>query len=233
MCIESEKVVVKNCMIISGRFTCWDINVDLQEFVKRSDLSTVCALNIPNIEIIPQSFLDTYKIVHIDRNDVFNLKLFSDVQTKSLMSKTKWDTTFQNAISMFYNHSLLSKYLTNHKYANVLYTRPDIMITNPVDYETLNDLLCQKIPNDSVFIPSRSDWGGINDQMAICNKQTMIAYLNVFENIGKYVTKPNMFHPETLLLYHLKQIGVKIIRFDLKYELHHSRNLKSNRNLKN
>ena len=62
-------------MVISGRYIIWDINVPLQQFAKQMNLSTIYALNIPDNEIIPKSFSYTYNINHINRNNVFEMKL--------------------------------------------------------------------------------------------------------------------------------------------------------------
>jgi hypothetical protein len=52
-----------NIMVISGRFKLWDINTDLQSFIKNNKFHTICAIN--SSEYILSSFTrqDDVKII--------------------------------------------------------------------------------------------------------------------------------------------------------------------------
>ena len=110
------------------------------------------------------------------------------------------------------------------KYDNVIYNRFDLFISNDKDYSVIKNICSQYIPDNVIYIPTGCDHGGINDRMAIGNINTMTKYLSLYDSLHQFVRTLNVtFHPETLLLQHLKTENIKVERFDLKCFLHKNR----------
>ena len=216
-----------NIMVISGRFTLWDVNKDLQSYIKNNGFHTICSINSKEY-VFPSLLISNYNIVYHNINDVFNMKLLDKDTMIRINNHKARETPVDNVLSMYYNHYLNSQYLKTFdtKYKNVFYNRFDLFISNSKDYDILRSICNQDIPDDVIYIPTNFDFGGINDQMAIGNIQTMIKYLSLFESISHYINYDKiMFHPETLLKHHLITKKIQVKRFSLNYYLHKSRHL--------
>lgn len=62
------------------------------------------------------------------------------------------------------------------------------------------------------------DFGGICDQIAIGNNETMGVWMKMFEKIYDILEKTKNFHPETMLMYYLQEYNNFIIhRFYMNY----------------
>lgn len=79
----------------------------------------------------------------------------------------------------------------------------------------------QELPLTAEFsIPSEQfDYGGINDQIAWGDYEAMKQYSELHLKLGEYYNAGCVFHPETLLKYHLNQIGLIPQRPQFNYRL--------------
>lgn len=97
----------------------------------------------------------------------------------------------------------------------------DIVIKYRMDINNFNDNIIE-IENpitNTCYIPEGQDWGGINDQIAYGDFESMYKYCNVVNNIVNLCQSGVKFHPETLLLHHLEKEKLNIKRFKFNYTL--------------
>ena len=139
---------------------------------------------------------------------------------------TKYDgirgeTNIHNMICHFINKervfSLLEEYIEK---SNVNY---DIVLSLRIDIVFLQKNLFKNIlsirNDDIIYIPLENDWvGGINDQIAYGNINTMRKYNNIYKHIIHLLdNKLSIPHPESLTLANIKYHNLKIFRFQLYY----------------
>jgi len=137
--------------------------------------------------------------------------VFYDIYEKNaeLYANKAPETSVQNCWNMWHNifvgFSLLPKdadiYVRN---------RTDIVFTGPMNYEAYD------VSRRAVFIPSGNDyWYGINDQAAFGSYEVMKAYCSLYLNVQKYYDEGRIFHPESMLKWHLDQCGIEIVRLPI------------------
>lgn len=79
------------------------------------------------------------------------------------------------------------------------------------------------IKDDKLHIPIGQDWrGGINDQFAYGNKNTMHFYAQQF-NCITFICRNLPLHSETITRHTISLFKLKLERFPLKYELFQNR----------
>lgn len=123
------------------------------------------------------------------------------------------ETNPHNLMCMHYNRFNLYQMLLNHNYDLVISTRMDFIYdeTLSIDYEDI-------INNDYLYIPkTEADFGGINDQFAVGKLNSILLYSNLYSNLLNLLDSGVTFHPETLLMHHIKSSNIKIKRFSLQY----------------
>ena len=95
--------------------------------------------------------------------------------------------------------------------------RPDIEFTAPVRFEDYN------YEGLKVYIPEGHDyWGGVNDQFAFGNWESMRVYYSVYLNHGLIFKDGVEFHTERYTTENLKRNGVEIIRIPLTNHINRS-----------
>ncbi len=122
-------------------------------------------------------------------------------------------TNSANVISMFKCIYEAFQLIPN-EYDIVIYMRADEILSSSIEFE--------KLPDNAVFIPEGNDYErGINDQFAFGNYESMKKYCSLFENLTDYLdNKGVIFHPESLVKFHLEYQKLNIVRFPLIYTLH-------------
>jgi hypothetical protein len=120
-----------------------------------------------------------------------------------------------NMFSMFYNNKKCVELIENSstQYDVILRYRTEVCYQIPF-----------KIPDvitpNTVYIPNNYDWGGINDQIAYGDLESMKTYTELYDNIINYNQNYKIaIHPETLLKYHLQKNKMNIVRFEFDYSL--------------
>ena len=124
-----------------------------------------------------------------------------------------------NMCSMYYNNMKAFELIEQHsnenniKYDLVVKFRPDIMNDN------LPDLFLTEI--GEVYTPKEHSfgWPDINDMIAFGDFNSMKVYSTLYNHIDEYIDKQVLFHPETMLRYHLDDKGISIKNFSYIYEL--------------
>lgn len=131
--------------------------------------------------------------------------------------KTQWN-----------NYNTVSMYFHNKRAFIVLLERVpdvDIVLKYRSDIITNQKLeLPSSVSSNTIYVPDSNQWKGINDQIAYGDKESMKIYCGVYDKIEEYVKKNHVsFHPETLLLHHLKTENIKVETFNYKYHLNPKR----------
>ena len=97
-----------------------------------------------------------------------------------------------------------------------IYTRPDSCLNDNLN---LSEVL-KELDKFDLLLPKNGHWrNGVNDQFAIGKSAAMKTYLDVYNNLKKYIDNDILFHPETLLKFHLKSNGIKIGYLELDNQL--------------
>jgi hypothetical protein len=138
------------------------------------------------------------------------------------------ETNTKNFLSMAWGRWLLAQQMKQYEiwdqYDIFIYCRPDVCLNSPINFDELLPIL-EKF---DILVPSNGHHrGGVNDQLAI-GGQKMFTYLNLFSEIANYIGEKILFHPETMLLHHLKVHDVQlaaypfvnfIFRSDTKFDI--------------
>ncbi len=189
-------------VVFSGRATCYDESYDwFKQLSDNYDVDFYCSIST-ELDEYYQGFLDLYDI-----------KKYT-FENKPVDIHPKQD---KNAMSMFYNLKLAVDLIPLDDYDIILYARADIVCTQDIDLS-----VTQQYSDNVVFIPSKYDWTGINDQMAFGTPAAMFKYSRVFDNIDEYNTRGNLSpgaRPEKMLQVHLEASELIVKRFGLEYEL--------------
>lgn len=139
--------------------------------------------------------------------------------TELFMYEKADETNVYHTYSMFYHNfrcmTLIEKYskLYNIKFDLVVKLRTDLGSNSffPIE-NTIND--------NSVYIPFGSDWGGINDQIAYGNFNSMKIYSDCVHYIPHMCENGTRYHPETLLNKYLIN-RLNIYRYNYMYSIHY------------
>ena len=138
------------------------------------------------------------------------------------------ETIVNNVLSMFMARKKLMaacnslNVFQDGTYDIYIYSRPDSCLSGDLD---IGEIL-KKLDKCDLLIPKNGHWReGVNDQLAIGKSAAMKIYLDVYTNLNKYIDDDVLFHPETLLKYHLKANGIKVGYLELDNHLFRSENL--------
>jgi hypothetical protein len=138
------------------------------------------------------------------------------------------ETIVNNVLSMFMARKKLMAACNSHNvfkdgaYDIYIYTRSDSCLSGDLDVRKI----LKKLDKYDLLVPKNGHWReGINDQFAIGKSAAIKIYLDVYTNLNKYIVDDVLFHPETLLKYHLRANGIKVGYLELDNYLFRSENL--------
>ena len=196
-------------VFFSGRVLDYEINNEWIQLFKIHfgnlfNIDYFCSIN-SKLDDYHKKFLKIYNI----QAKCYNFEKY--VLDKTLQNKN----VNPNMFSMFYNNKKCVELIENSstQYDVILRYRTEVCYQIPF-----------KIPDvikpNTVYIPNNYDWGGINDQIAYGDLESMKTYTELYDNINNYNRKYNItIHPETLLKYHLQKNKMNIVRFEFDYSL--------------
>ncbi len=140
--------------------------------------------------------------------------------SKNIIYK-RYETNVHNTLSMYYSnkkaYELIDKYQkeNNIRFDQIIKFRPDIInIQLPIFPECIED--------NTIYTYNDYHYGGLNDQIAIGNIESMTKYCNLYDSIEKYINNI-VFHPESLLLYHILVNNINVKFIDYPYTLDNRR----------
>ena len=201
---------MKIAILISGRLTSYDKHY--QNII--DNLGEGCEIDFyagiseePINEKLLDGFLKLYKPIAWKYSDKPLLDIdFSKVKSGKNLAPIK-----KNVMYMWRNRDNV-KELLKGEYDWIISTRIDIFYKNKLDYSDLDA--------DSVNIPKGSDFGGYQDKIAIAKQLLMVEYLDVYDNLKKYVVDDKRtIEPETLVKYHLKNKNINVKRCLLYHQI--------------
>lgn len=192
----------------------YNINKEkLKEYEKKYNIIHFCSLNIDaNSEEFINNFCKDFNI----SKDRINIEK-TIIPDKILSSDIKIEGNINNMYSMFYHNykciELINKYQEkyNYKFDIIMKYRSDIYSRNTIDFEN--------IEKETIYIPRDADYGGINDQIAYGDFDSMYLYSKCNINFLECGKQRCRFHPESVLLQHLQNEKLKIVRIDFNYNL--------------
>jgi hypothetical protein len=115
-----------------------------------------------------------------------------------------------NVASHWYNKrrvfELVENYQQTHNvnYDMYISTRLDLFFHNPLNYQELRE----KVKLNGIII------SGNEDVLAVGNASSMKQYMDCYTNIHHLLCNGVPFHPETLMMHHLRMIRLPIINFN-------------------
>jgi hypothetical protein len=120
----------------------------------------------------------------------------------------------RNVYSMFYHNK---KCMDMINASNMHF---DVVVKYRGDIHDVNSEFIIEMPNENtIYIPQGADWGGINDQIAYGNKESMTKYSECVNKMIDYCKSNTRYHPETLLLRHIQEMNLFVKRFNYHYFL--------------
>ena len=203
---------MKIAILISGRLTSYDKHY--QNII--DNLGEGCEIDFyagiseePINKRLLDGFLKLYNPVAWKYSDEPLLDIEWDkVKANSVMGPMK-----KNVMYMWRNRYTVRNFIIEAgHYDWIISTRIDIFYKNKLDYSELDA--------DSVNIPKGSDFGGYQDKIAIAKQLLMVEYLDVYDNLKKYVVDDKRtIEPETLVKYHLKNKNINVKRCLLYHQI--------------
>lgn len=153
----------------------------------------------------------------------------SELPPLELLKYKRQEVNFNGLWSMYTHNKKAFQMMKDYENKNdlsfdiVIKYRGDIISKNPMPLPC-STLARNLLEENTVYIPNDHDWGGVNDQIAIGTKESMEIYCNCIDNIPNlcYSGKSD-YHPETLLLNHLKESKLNVSRFDFEYSLYRNK----------
>jgi hypothetical protein len=106
----------------------------------------------------------------------------------------------------------------NLKFDLVIKYRPDIYSQTPIH-------IPYPIEPNTIYVPTGSDWGGLNDQIGLGDRDTMKKYCDCIDHILDLCKKGVIYNPEILLKEYIESISVNVKRFHFPYLLFKNRSM--------
>jgi hypothetical protein len=187
-------------VVFAGRATCYQDSYEwFKELAERYDVDFYCSLNSDSKPY--EEFIKMYNI----KKSNFEIYKQPPLSAQNVSGGS-------NRFSMFYNLKKGVDFISEDEYDIVIYARTDLRY-----YEKL--ILAVGGEND-IYIPEGSDWGGTNDQLSYGSPRAMKTYASLYDNIHKYSQDiMEGTNPESWMKHHIKNVGLTVHRFDLKYDL--------------
>ena len=171
------------------------------------------------------NFINLYRPV-----SYINTKTEIDLYYDDFNKYNRGSVNLPNMISHFINKKrvfeLMEEHIKNNsvQYDCVMSLRTDLIFQNNFKFN-FNNLI-----ENTIYIPSGNDYGGINDQFAYGKIEPMKIYMYIIDNV-LYLCSNDMpglppetpqdgmliLHPETLTIANIYMNNLKISRFDVNY----------------
>jgi hypothetical protein len=208
--LEKLKVAV----FFSGRILNYELELNhLIKLQKKYDATFFVSVNESSELEYMKRFFKEFSIGDDQKN--INITPSSDILSVCAQAE---NTNPSNIFSMYYHnykcYNLINNYQTKN---NILF---DIIVKYRVDINSNDIIDLNKPETNAVYIPEEFDWGGINDQIAYGDNNSMKLYCSIYEILDKICMKNIKFHPESILKGGLLLLNLKIMRFIYKYDLH-------------
>lgn len=122
-----------------------------------------------------------------------------------------------NTMCMFVNRLRVFQLLRNYmKEKNVFY---DAILSYRLDIIAQDKIDWSEIDSNTLYIPAKNDYGGINDQIAYGSINVMKKYMTIYNDLNNILEDGCIFHPESLLKKYLEKCRLIIERIRFRYEI--------------
>ena len=165
-------------------------------------------------EPINKRLLDGFLKLYKPKKWMYSDKPLLDIDFSKVKSGKNLKPIRKNVMFMWRNRDAVKSLLDDVTYEWIVSTRADVYYKNKLDYSELDA--------DKINIPKGSDFGGYQDKVAIAKEPLMLEYLDVYDNLKKYVVDDKRtIEPETLVKYHLgaKYKNIPVDRIILKHDI--------------
>jgi hypothetical protein len=209
---DPNKSNVAVCLV--GRITKYEVNIhSLKKFnnilCEKYNVYYFCSLNTKRdkYHINFEKFIRSLGVKTFLNYEFHNLETLGTMSSYIHMKKM---------CSMFYNQKRCLDMIIQSaiSFDIVFKWRTEIYFDDNIKLK-INDIA--NIRENTIYIPNCNDWGGLNDQIAYGNLNTMKLYSDLYNHLTTYNTV--RCHPETLLKYHVTTNKINIERFDFGYYL--------------
>lgn len=154
--------------------------------------------------------------------DVECVQVVETVQPEELRKYTNGAQVNQwgkNAYSMFFHTKNAFRLMQDYsKTYNVTF---DSVVKFRSEIGSQQELCINDLAPNTVYIPAGSDWGGINDQVAHGDYESMWKYCQCADYVLTLCQSGVNYHPETLLLKYIQTVGLNVVRTNFQYRLTH------------
>lgn len=212
---------IKVAIYYSGRVEHKKYNENKEKILKYNEKYNVvhfCSLNERgnSIEFI-EKFRHDFNIKD-EQYFIENTILPDNIKNSNISIDTH--SNLDNMYSMFYHNykciELIKNYQEKYKcnFNVIIKYRADIKSYDLLKFE-------QDIPllYNTIYIPDNFDWGGINDQIAYGNYESMKKYSECYLKFLEISKIVKVYHPETILNGYLNYINIKVKRIKFDYNL--------------
>jgi hypothetical protein len=196
---------MKVAICFSGLIRTWDIvkdNIKNCLDIDNADIFAVTDSLLKDISC--ERYIITPNNISLYKNHLF----YFSQNCKDILN-------IENAVNMFYKiykcNQLKKEYEdeNNFKYDFVIRARCDVKY---------NEKLILKNDKNTLYVPFGNDYNGLNDQFSFGDSETMDKVSDLYLNINDYVKNGCIYHPETLLGYHVNKCGL-IVNRDVNIKL--------------
>ena len=235
---------MKIAVLVSGtpRF-CKDFNFFIGALERQGhELDWFFSLSSPNVDLDKQNqsnlilvapkwkniddFWETEKIEWNLGSDskLVSLDIFDPLQITIPSLEGNIDGNVGNIYRMHWawkrvNELRLRHELQNGSYDLVIRTRPDIFAGETINLEEMNQIIDQA-PNTVIMQKEIHGYNyKSNDFLSIANSETTNIYTDIISHTVNYHKENVVFHPETLLGYHLQKNNLRSMNINLKLAL--------------
>ncbi len=106
----------------------------------------------------------------------------------------------------------------NFKYDAVIRCRADLLFESKLD---INEIASAKY-NKGIFFPKFGDYGGLNDQFAFGNSESMDLYSETYKKLDDFFNDGCLWHAETLTKFTVDHFKLPILRSNINYQIKRS-----------
>lgn len=141
------------------------------------------------------------------------------------------ETRQRNTLSMFFHNfqcsQMIDRYMekTGKQYRAIVRFRLEIESDSEFTLE-------ESLRENTVYIPHGYNYRGVSDRIAYGTVSSMMVYCSLYLYISNYVfCKQAIFNPEYLLMFHINENNMSLIRFPYTYKLHAARHKIMSKNI--
>ena len=209
----------KIAIILSGRIKGYtNVQSNLLNIQKKYNATIFCSLNNKIKSNYIKAFCNTYNI----KDKQLNLEKTVMPEWVYKLNKppeTSYDTTYSMLYHINRAFSLVETFQNENK------TKFDCVLFYRADIDS-KEIIPLTIPtNNTIYIPNKFDYRGINGLVAYGDFQSMKKYSNIVNQIQDLSSKGVLFNPEILIKAHLENEKININRFEYIFNLHKSRHM--------